>query len=95
MTVFRGAGGTLGFRAGIWTCLLPFHSLWAVGQDSIGSYQVAFFGARVNGVLGTLALNTFLFLMPWATPEFQKGRRPHVARSERQKTPVANLFIAF
>ena len=61
--IFRGLGGVMGSGGGWWTCLLPFHSLWAVGQDTLDSYRVAFFGMQVNGVVGTGLEHV---LMAWA-----------------------------
>jgi hypothetical protein len=59
----RGAGIS---SSGLWTCLFPFHSLRAAGQETLDSYEVPLFGAQVSGVAMTMIMNAFLFLICWA-----------------------------
>jgi hypothetical protein len=68
MATIRGPWGSalLGRGANVLTCLLPFHSLYAVAQGDVSQYRVALFGVEVNGVLMTLVLNLLLFLFFWA-----------------------------
>jgi hypothetical protein len=65
LAMSRGGGGIIS-SSGLWTCLLPFHSLRAAGQATFDGYKVPIFGAQINGVAMTMIMNTFLFLICWA-----------------------------
>lgn len=63
---FRLSGMARPGGLAFYTCLLPYHSLVAVGRGSLGAYQVSLFGTTVNGIVATLVINTLLFLFCWA-----------------------------